>query len=101
MQTLVDLSASPQINRALEITSVPIHAGMIPSCISILATGTFTGKPKLEVSQDGTNFYPAYNSDGEQIELESGKMIFVEYPRVFLRVDLTGVTSSDLKVTIQ
>lgn len=101
MQTLVDLSVSPQINRAVELTNVPLHLGAPPSAVSVLATGTFTGSPKLEISLDGTNFYPAYNSDDEQIELEAGKIIFLYYPRIFLRVDLTGVTSSDLKVTIQ
>ena len=101
MLTLVDLAATPQINRALLMPEVPLHKGDIPSCISVLATGTFTGTPKLEVSHDGTNFFPAQNDEGEQIELEAEKIIFLQYPRIYVRVDLTDVTSSDLKVTIQ
>lgn len=100
MLTLVDLSASPQINRAILVPEVPIHRS-ITSCVSVITTGTFTGTPKLTISQDGTNFYPLNGDDGDQIELEAEKIIFLQYPRIYIRVDLTGVTSSDLKVTIQ
>lgn len=101
MTTLVDLSATPQINRSSLLPKVITPLGPVPGCVSLLTTGTFTGTPKLEISLDGTNFYPATNEDGDQIELEAEKIIFLNYPRVHIRVDLTGVTSSDLKVTIQ
>jgi len=100
MLTLVDLSASPQINRAILVPGVPIHRG-VTSCASVITTGTFTGTPKLTISHDGTNFFPLNNDDGDQIELEAGKPLFFNYANVYIKVDLTGVTSSDLKVTIQ
>ena len=100
MLTLVDLSASPQINRAVLVPEVPIHRS-VTSCVSVIATGTFTGTPKLTISQDGTNFYPLIGDDGDQIELEAEKPLFFTFANVYIKVDLTGVTSSDLKVTIQ
>ena len=97
---ITDLSLDTPLNKAINLKDSALHTG-IANCCSIIATGTFTGTPKLTVSQDGTNFYPLYNNDGEQIELEVSKPIFLNFANLFLKVDLTGVTSSDLKVSIQ
>ena len=97
---ITDLSQSTPLNNAINLKEVALHRG-ITRCLSILTTGTFTGTPKLTVSQDGTNFYPLYNSEGEQIELEASKIIFLNFADLFIKVDLTGVSSEDLKVSIQ
>lgn len=97
---ITDLSQTTPINKAVNLKDIALHAG-IANCYSIIATGTFTGTPKLTISHDGTNFYPLYNNDGEQIELEESKALFLNFANVYLKVDLTGVTSEDLKVSIQ
>ena len=97
---ITDLSQTTPLNKAVNLKDIAVHAG-IANCYSIIATGTVTGTPKLTISHDGTNFYPLYNSDGEQIELATGKAIFLNFANIYLKVDLTGVTSSDLKVSIQ
>ena len=97
---ITDLSLETPLNKAVNLKDIAVHAG-IANCYSVISTGTFTGTPKLTISHDGTNFYPLYNEDGEQIELEASKAIFLNFANLFLKVDLTGVTSSDLKVSIQ
>ncbi len=97
---ITDLSLETPLNKAVNLKDIALHAG-IANCYSIIATGTFTGTPKLTISHDGTNFYPLYNNDGEQIELEESKALFLNFANVYLKVDLTGVTSEDLKVSIQ
>ena len=97
---ITDLSQTTPLNKAVNLKDIAVHAG-IANCYSIIATGTFTGTPKLTISHDGTSFYPLYNEDGEQIELAQNKAIFLNFANLFLKVDLTGVTSSDLKVSIQ
>ncbi|MBO4707553.1 MAG: hypothetical protein J5594_03215 [Elusimicrobiaceae bacterium] len=97
---ITDLSQETPLNKAVNLKDIAVHAG-IAKCYSIIATGTFTGTPKLTISHDGTNFYPLYNNDGEQIELEASKALFLNFANVYLKVDLTGVTSEDLKVSIQ
>lgn len=98
---ITDLSQTTPLNKAVNLKEVTIHQG-ITHCVSILTTGTISaGTPKLTISQDGTTFYPLYNEEGEQIALESGKIIFLNFANLYLKVDLTGVTSSDLKVSIQ
>ena len=74
----------------------------LTKCLSLLATGTISaGTPKLTISQDGDNFYPLYDEEGQQIALETGKMIFLNFSNLYLKVDLTDVISEDLKVSIQ
>ena len=97
---ITDLSQTTPLNEAVNLKDIALHAG-IANCYSLIATGTFTGTPKLTISQDGTNFYPLYNAEGEQIALEASKAIFLNFANIYLKVDLTGVTSSDLKVSIQ
>ena len=97
---ITDLSQTTPLNKTVNLKDIVLHTG-ISNCLSILATGTFTGTPKLEISQDGTNFYPLYNEENEQVALEASKIIFLNFANIYLKVDLTGVTSSDLKVTIQ
>ena len=97
---ITDLSQTTPLNKAVNLKDIALHAG-IANCYSIIATGTFTGTPKLTISHDGTNFYPLYNNDGEQIELEESKALFLNFANVYLKIDLTNVTSEDLKVSIQ
>ena len=97
---ITDLSQDTPINKAVNLKDIALHQGL-SNCLSLIATGTFTGSPKLTISQDGTNFYPLYDSDGEQVSLEAGKAVFLNFSNLFLKVDLTDVTSSDLKISIQ
>ncbi len=97
---ITDLSLETPLNKAVNLKDIALHTG-IANCYSIIATGTFTGTPTLTISHDGTNFYPLYNNDGEQTGLEANKALFLNFANVYLKVDLTGVTSEDLKVSIQ
>jgi|GEM_PF-2663363 hypothetical protein len=98
---ITDLSQTTPLNKAVNLKDVTIHKG-ITHCVSVLTTGTISaGTPKLTISQDGTNFYPLYDEEGEQIALEASKIIFLNFADLYLKVDLTDVTSSDLKVSIQ
>ena len=98
---ITDLSQETPLNQAVNLKDVNLHQGMT-NCLSIIATGTISeGTPKLTISQDGTNFYPLYDVEGNQIELEPGKPIFLNFANLFLKVDLTGVSSEDLKISIQ
>ena len=97
---ITDLSQTTPLNKTVNLKEIALHTG-ISSCLSILTTGTFTGTPKLEISQDGTNFYSLYNEENEAVVLEAGKIIFLNFANIYLKVNLTGVTSSDLKVSIQ
>lgn len=98
---ITDLSQTTPLNEAIKLNDEALHKG-VKQCLSVLTTGTISaGTPKLTVSQDGSNFYPLNDETGEQIELESGAVIFLHFADLYLKVDLTGVTSSDLKVSIQ
>ena len=98
---ITDLSLETPLNKAVNLKNIALHQG-ITNCVSLLTTGTISaGTPKLTVSQDGTNFYPLNDEMSEQIKLESGTVIFLHFANLYLKVDLTGVTSSDLKVSIQ
>lgn len=97
---ITDLSQTTPLNNAIDLRKIVGQQGPL-QCLSILTTGTFTGTPKLTISQDGTNFYPLYDEDGEQIALEANKIIFINYANLFLKIDLTDVSSEDLKVSIQ
>ena len=100
MIIITDLSLETPLNKAVNLRDVCLHQGAA-NCVCLLTTGTFTGTPKLTASLDGTNFYPLYNEEGNQIELEAGKIIFLNFLNLYLKVDLTDVTSSDLKVALQ
>ena len=97
---ITDLSQTTPINKAINLKDSALHTG-ISDCCSIIATGTFTGTPKLTISQDGINFYPLYDADGNEVAIEAEKAIFLNFANLFIKVDLTGVTSSDLKISVQ
>lgn len=100
MITITDLSQDTPLNKTVNLREVALHKSLT-NCLCLLTTGTFTGTPKLTASLDGINFYPLHNEEGNQIELESGKIIFLNFLNLFLKVDLTGVSSNDLKVSLQ
>ncbi len=97
---ITDLSQTTPINKTINLKDSALHTG-IADCCSIIATGTFTGTPKLTISQDGINFYPLYDADGNEVAIEAEKAIFLNFANLFIKVDLTGVTSSDLKISVQ
>ncbi len=98
---ITDLTLETPLNQAVNLNLPALHQG-IANCLSLIATGTISeGTPKLTVSQDEINFYPLYDFEGKQIEIESGKPIFLNFADLFLKVDLTDVSSEDLKISIQ
>lgn len=97
---ITDLSQTPPLNKTINLKDVALHKGPT-KCLSLLTTGTFTGTPKLEISQDGEVFYPLYDEEGQQIVLEIGKMVFLNFSDLYLKVDLTDVSSENLKISIQ
>lgn len=95
---LVDNSKNE--NKAVVLAEAAQYGSRPTEAVSILATGTFTGTPKLTMSLDGVNFVPLLNDDGEQMELTVDVPVHLRSANVWVKVDLTGVTSSDLKVEI-
>lgn len=68
---------------------------------SAIVTGTITaGTPKLMFSHDDINFVPLLNAEGDEVTLESGKIYGIDLTSGYIKVDMTGVTSSDLLITI-
>ena len=51
-------------------------------------------------SHDDINFVPLLNAEGDEVTLESGKIYGVDLTSGYIKVDMTGVTSSDLLITI-
>lgn len=97
---ITDLSQTTPINKTINLQTIALQNAPT-TCLTILTTGTFTGTPKLTISQDGTNFYPLYDNQEEEITLSSNKIIFLDIADLFIKVDLTGVVSNNLKVEIQ
>ncbi len=88
-------------NKSAVLADLAHYGGRKTDAVSVLATGTFTGTPKLQMSLDGTNFVPLLNEEGEQVTLTVDTPVYLESANVWVKVDLTDVTSSDLIVEIQ
>ena len=99
MEILVDVANNIE-NKSVVLADIAHYGSIRTDAVSVLATGTFTGTPKLQMSLDGTNFVPLLNSDGNQVELTAGTPIHLRSANVWVKVDLTGVSSSDLKIEI-
>lgn len=89
------------IEKSVVLAEVAHYSGRRTDAVSVLATGTFTGTPKLEMANDGINFVPLLDDNGDQVELVNNTPVFLRSANVWVRVDLTGVSSSNLKVSIQ
>ena len=87
-------------NKSVVLADIAHYGGRRTDAVSVLATGTFTGTPKLQMSLDGTNFVPLLNGDGDQVELTADTPVHLRSANVWVKVDLTGVSSSDLKIEI-
>lgn len=98
---MIIVDKANNINKAVVLAEVSQYGNRPTGAVSLLASGTVTGTPKLEMSLDGTNFVPLLNDEGSQVELTVDTPVYLEPANVWVRVDLTGVTSSDLKVIIQ
>lgn len=87
------------INSAAVLADVAHYGNRPTEAVTILATGTISaGTPKLTMSLDGENFVPLRNDDGDQIALSVDTPIHLRSSNIWVKVDLTDVTSSDLKV---
>jgi len=97
---MIIVDKANNINKPAVLAEVAQYANRPTGAVSVLATGTVTGSPKLQMSLDGTNYVPLLNEDGEQVELTVDVPVHLRSANVWVKVDLTGVTSSDLKVEI-
>lgn len=99
MEILVD--AVNNINKSVSTHKLFAADRLGAVRFSVIVTGTITaGTPKLVFSHDDINFVPLTNEEGEEVVLESGKIYGVDLTSGYIKVDMTGVTSSDLQVTI-
>lgn len=98
---MIIVDKANNINKPAVLAEVAQYANRPTEAVAVLAKGTVTGAPKLEMSLDGVNFIPLLDDEGEQVELTAGVPVFLESANVWVKVDLTGVTSSDLIVEIQ
>jgi len=92
---------SENLNMAVNLKDVAAKSSGPIQGINILARGTVSaGTVKLTASQDGITFYPL-KEDGVQVELEINSFTFLRFENIYVKCDLTGVTSSDLIVEVQ
>lgn len=99
---IVDMSVTPDaLNVAVNMKEVAQASGGPIQGITLLARGTVTaGEVKLLGSFDNENFYPI-KENGVQIEVEINDFTFVKYRNMYVKCDISGVTSSDLIVEVQ
>ncbi len=99
---ITNLSTSPIINISVNLRDFSNHIGGRSSCVQVLATGVVSsGVPKLTVSFDNQNFYPLRDETNAQVGLASGVPVFLDFVNAYIKVDLTGVVSEDLRVEVQ
>lgn len=99
MEILVDVANNIE-NKSVVLANLAQYGERKTDAVSVLATGTFTGTPKLQMSLDGTNFVPLLDDDGNQIELTVDTPVHLKPANVWVKADLTDVSSSDLKIEI-
>ncbi len=99
---ITDYSQTPAVNRSVNLNKVAVLSDGRSDCVQVLATGTLSaGTVKLAVSQDNQHFYPLNDENGAQIVLTPAVPVYLRFANLFIKCDLTGVTSSDLKVQVQ
>ena len=99
---ITDLSQTPEVNKSIKLTEIAACTNGRSECIMVLATGSFSGGDiKLQVSQDDINYYPLTDENGVQILLKPATPLYLKFANLYLKCDLTGISSQDLKVTVQ
>jgi hypothetical protein len=99
---ITDNSQNPAVNKSVNLKDLANFSDGRTDCTQVLATGTISaGSVKLTVSQDNANFYPLTDEYGAQIVLTPAVPVYLKFANLYIKCDLTGVTSADLKVTVQ
>lgn len=97
---MVLVDKANDINKEVVLAQVSQYGARQTDVVTVLATGTFSGTPKLQMSLDGENYVPLLNDNGDQVSLTVDVPVFLAPANVWVKVDLTGVSSNDLKVDI-
>lgn len=97
---LADFSADPQIkNGLLDFRRIDLPAKPLKQVVAIQAIGTWTGGDiPLLGSVDGVNFTALKDSAGDAIVLSAAGFLFLEPANIVYKLDLSGVTSSNLLI---
>lgn len=99
---ITDYSQNPQINKSVNLKDLANFSNGRADCLQVLASGTVSaGAVKLTVSQNNADFYPLNDEYGAQITLTPGTPVYLKFANLYIKCDLSNVTSSDLKVTVQ
>ena len=99
---ITDLSQTPAVNKSIKLSDIATVTNGRSACVCFLATGTYSGGDiKLTVSQDDVNYYPLNDKDGVQIVLSANVPLYLKYANLYVKCDLTGISSENLKVTVQ
>lgn len=97
---LADFSADPQIkNGMLDFRNIDLAAKPAKQVVAIQAIGTWTGGSiPLLGSVDGVNFAALKDGADNAIVLSEAGFLFLEPANIVYKLDLSGVTSSNLLI---
>lgn len=99
---ITDLSQTPALNKSVKLTEIAACTNGRSECISLLATGSYTGGDiKLQVSQNDVDYYPLTDENGVQIILKPDTPLYLKFANLYLKCDLTGISGENLKITVQ
>lgn len=73
----------------------------VAASFKVMASGTWTGDCKLSISFDGKKFVPLCDKTGAEVVLVKDKPAYFASTKGFIKVNVSGVTSSDLTVEVQ
>lgn len=98
---IVDKSKTPALNVAVNLKDIARDSGGPIQGITFLTKGTVTaGEIKLEGSFDNVTFFPI-KDNGAQIEIAVNDFTYIKYRNMYVRCDISNVTSNDLTVEVQ
>lgn len=99
---ITDKSQTPAVNKSVNLKTLVNFSEGRTHCAQVLATGTISaGSVKLTVSQDNATFYPLTDEYGTQITLTAGVPVYLKFANLYIKCDISGVVSSNLKVLVQ
>ena len=99
MQVLIDTANN--VNKEVNLREIVAADRLRAVRFSVICTGTISaGEPVLEISHDAETWVPYLDGMDEPVILESGKVYGIDFTAGYIRVNMTGVSGSNLKVTI-
>ena len=99
MQVLIDMANN--VNKEVNLREIVAADRLRAVRFSVICTGTISaGEPVLEISHDAKTWVPYLDGMDEPVILESGKVYGIDFTAGYIRVNMTGVSGSNLKVTI-